>query len=102
VLVEDPEEFVRQTMVLPLKDSETGIRMDLIFSFSPYERQAMERVKLLKMGKAEVRFAAVEDVIILKMVAGRVILRTYARFSPRTLTLGSGISGIGLPRLIVI
>jgi predicted nucleotidyltransferase len=71
VLVENPEEFVLQTMVLPLKDSETGIRMDLIFSFSPYERQAMERVKLLKMGKAAVRFAAIEDVIILKMAAGR-------------------------------
>ena len=70
-LVEKPEEFVRQTMVLPLKDSETGIRIDLIFSYSPYERQAMERVHLVNMGKAKVRFAAVEDVVILKMVAGR-------------------------------
>ena len=71
LLVEKPEEFVQRTLVLPLQDSNSGIRIDLIFSCSPYERQAMDRVRLVEMGKATVRFAAVEDVIILKMVAGR-------------------------------
>ena len=71
VLTDSPEEFVQRTLVLPLQDLDTGIRIDLIFSYSPYERQAMERVHLVSMGKAMVRFAAVEDVIILKMVAGR-------------------------------
>ena len=42
----DPEEFTRQTMVLPCRDSVTDLRVDLIFSFSPYERQALERARI--------------------------------------------------------
>ena len=38
VLSENAEEFARKTRVLPLRDSESGIRIDLIFSFSPYAR----------------------------------------------------------------
>ena len=71
VLVEKPEEFVQRTLVLPLVDAESGFRIDLIFSYSPYERQAMERVHRVRMGKAMVRFAAAEDVVVLKVVAGR-------------------------------
>jgi len=71
VLVEEPEEFVQRTMVLPLEDSQSSIRIDLIFSFSPYERQALERVHRLGIGKATVRFAAPEDVIVHKIIAGR-------------------------------
>jgi predicted nucleotidyltransferase len=71
VLVENPEEFVQRTLVLPLEDSQSGIRIDLIFSFSPYERQALERVRRIGIGKASVRFAAPEDVIVHKIIAGR-------------------------------
>ena len=41
----DPEPFVRETMVLPCLDSESRIRVDLIFSFSPYERQAIAHAR---------------------------------------------------------
>jgi len=71
VLVTSPAEFVRETMVLPCLEPASGIRIDLIFSFSPYERQAMERVRRVKMGSAYVRFASPEDVIIHKVIAGR-------------------------------
>lgn len=71
LLVENPEEFVQRTLVLPVQDPGSGIRIDLIFSYSPYERQAMERARSLRIGKATVRFAAPEDVIVLKVVAGR-------------------------------
>ncbi len=71
VLVEKPDQFVQRTMVLPLDDPQTGIRIDLIFSFSPYERQAMDRVRRVSVGKATVRYAAAEDVIVLKITAGR-------------------------------
>lgn len=67
----DPDTFTRQTMVLPCADATTGIRVDLIFSFTPYERQAMARVKTVKVGGAEIRFASVEDLIVHKMIAGR-------------------------------
>src|SRR5208283_335358 len=71
VLVEKPDEFVQRTMVLPLDDPQSGIRIDLIFSFSPYEREAMDRVRRVSIGKSTVRFAAPEDVIVHKITAGR-------------------------------
>lgn len=70
-LVEDPESFVRDTMVLPCADAETETRVDLVFSFSPYEKRAIERARRVEVGNATVRFAAPEDVIIHKLVAGR-------------------------------
>lgn len=67
----DPDEFTRQTMVLPCRDTATDLRVDLIFSFSPYERQALERARPIKMGDTQVRFASLEDVIVHKVIAGR-------------------------------
>lgn len=64
VLVENPSEFVSRTMVLPCLDTQSGIRLDLIFSTSEYERQAIGRVQRQRVGHTEVRFASVEDVII--------------------------------------
>ena len=71
VLIENTEKFVQETMVLPAEDHKTGIRIDFIFSFSPYERQAIERAKSIKMDEIPVKYASVEDVIIHKIVAGR-------------------------------
>lgn len=67
----DPEEFTRQTYVLPCQDEASEIRVDLIFSFSPYEQQALERAREVELGGEEVRFASLEDVIIHKVIAGR-------------------------------
>jgi len=71
ILVEHPVEFVRDTLVLPCLDPSTGIRLDFIFSYSAYEKQALERARRVPMGQAEVRFASPEDVVIHKMIAGR-------------------------------
>lgn len=71
VLVETPEEFVRETMVLPCSEPLLGVRVDFIFSSSAYERQAMERVRRVPIGKAQVRFASLEDLVIHKLIAGR-------------------------------
>jgi len=70
-LVNDPGQFVKETMVYPVIEEKSGIRVDFIFSFSPYEKQAIERAKDFEMGKSKVRFAALEDVIIHKVFAGR-------------------------------
>jgi hypothetical protein len=67
----DPEAFTRATMVLPCQDARTQIRVDLIFSFSPYERQAIGRAGSIRMGSADVQFASVEDLIVHKILAGR-------------------------------
>lgn len=71
VLVDSPADFVTRTLVLPCLEPRSGIRVDLIFSFSPYERQAIERARVVMVGDTPVRFASAEDLIIHKIVAGR-------------------------------
>jgi hypothetical protein len=67
----DPESFTRKTMVLPCEDPETRIRVDFIFSFSPYARQAIARAQHVRIRAADVRFASVEDLVVHKLLAGR-------------------------------
>jgi len=71
IRVADPEVFVRQTMVLPCEEAETGIRVDFIFSNSPYEAEALSRVNRVRIGASDVCYASLEDLIIHKLVAGR-------------------------------
>lgn len=80
-------------MVLPCREPSSGIRLDFIFSTSEYERQALQRVQRRSIGKAEVRYASPEDVIIHKIVAGR----------PRDLEDIRGIllKGLGIDRAYV-
>lgn len=68
---EDMELFVQQTMVLPALEETTGIRVDFIFSFTPYETEAIKRAKTIIIMEQEVCFASPEDVIIHKIFAGR-------------------------------
>ncbi|MBW2646102.1 MAG: hypothetical protein JRE23_07985 [Deltaproteobacteria bacterium] len=70
-LIEDLAEFVEKTSVLPVHDKETGLRIDFIFAVSEYVQKAVGRVRVLEIGTARVRFASLEDVLILKMIAGR-------------------------------
>jgi hypothetical protein len=70
-LVAKIEDFVKDNMVFPAIDDKSGIRVDFIFSYSPYERQAIERARGIYFGQTEVKFAALEDVVIHKMIAGR-------------------------------
>jgi hypothetical protein len=71
IIPTDVGAFVERTFVLPAKDSSTGIRVDLIFSFTPYERQAIERARPIFFDDTAVMFASLEDVIIHKIFAGR-------------------------------
>lgn len=71
VLPEAPEAFVEKTLVLPCRDQSTGMRIDIIFSFTPYEQTAIERAIRVRVDDIDVAFASVEDLIIHKLVAGR-------------------------------
>lgn len=71
ILPEDYEDFVSKTFVLPVEDKKSGIRVDFIFSFTPYEKQAIKRSKKVQIGDISVNFASVEDLIIHKLFAGR-------------------------------
>ena len=73
ILPENPEDFARETKVLPAEELKLRIRVDFIFSFTPYEMQAIKRTKEVLMNGYPVKFASCEDVIIHKLIAGRVI-----------------------------
>ncbi len=70
-LVRKEYEFVKKTLVLPLIEKKSGIRIDFIFSFSPYEKEAILRARKVKLGKTVINFASLEDVIIHKIISGR-------------------------------
>lgn len=73
ILPKNPEDFARSTNVLPAEETKLKIRVDFIFSFTPYEKQAIQKAKRILMGGYYVKFASCEDVIIHKMFAGRAI-----------------------------
>ncbi|MFN4220149.1 MAG: DUF6036 family nucleotidyltransferase [bacterium] len=71
IIPENHIEFVKQNMVLPVIDENSGIRIDFIFSCSEYEKEALKRVKKIKIDDIEVSYASGEDLIIHKIIAGR-------------------------------
>lgn len=68
---EDIEGFVTETFVLPALHEESGIRVDFIFSTTPYEREAIARSEHHELAGVPVPFATAEDLIIHKLFAGR-------------------------------
>lgn len=73
ILVENVSDFVNKTMVLPLYDEVSGLRVDMIFSFTDYENIALNRSVNINIAGTGVKFAALEDVIVHKIFAGRPI-----------------------------
>jgi predicted nucleotidyltransferase len=71
VLPPHAREFVARHLVLPCEDEASGVRFDFIFGLTPFERQTIERSKVVSMAGAGVRFVTVEDLLIHKLVAGR-------------------------------
>jgi hypothetical protein len=71
ILVENPVEFIQSTMVLPAQEPVTGIRVDFIFSYSPFEQQAIARARQINLAGTILRFATAEDLIIHKIISSR-------------------------------
>jgi len=69
-LPSDLEQFVRSTFVLPAR-AESGVRVDFIFSTTPYEGLAIERAVRVELEGVAVPFATAEDLILHKLFAGR-------------------------------
>ena len=67
----DVERFVGETFVLPARHSETRVRVDFIFSTTPYEQQAIRRAVRVTLHGTGVPFASAEDLLIHKLFAGR-------------------------------
>jgi len=70
-LVEHPDEWVLKTHVLPMQTKTTHLRVDISFTDSPYETQAIARGEDVLIDGVPVRFASVEDLLIHKIIAWR-------------------------------
>jgi hypothetical protein len=69
--VDDPQGFVDRTHVLPLLDAARRLRVDVSFTDSAYEAQAIARGVDVPVRGVPVRFASAEDLVIHKLIAGR-------------------------------
>jgi predicted nucleotidyltransferase len=70
-LPKEIESFVRDTFVLPARHAGSRLRVDFIFSTTPYEHQAIARAERIDVGGTSVPFATAEDLIVHKLFAGR-------------------------------
>jgi predicted nucleotidyltransferase len=73
LLTDNPQDFMRDTKVLPVEEPDSKVRVDFIFSSTLYEAQAIKNAKQVLIVNYPVKFASCEDVIIHKMIAGRAI-----------------------------
>jgi len=71
ILVDDYSQFVKDTLVLPTIDEITGIRIDFVFSYSEFEKQAIKRAKGISIENTKVNFASLEDLVIHKIISAR-------------------------------
>lgn len=70
-LAENPKAFAHDTYVYPVRHEATRLRVDFIFSDTPYEHGAIARAIHVPLEEVEVPFATAEDLIIHKLFAGR-------------------------------
>lgn len=70
VLVPNALDFVAATRVLPAATS-GGVRADIVFGMLPWEHEAIKRSEPKDIGGRRIRVAAVEDLILTKIVSER-------------------------------
>ncbi len=68
--VSDPEGFVAETRVLPLRHS-GGVQIDLIFALLPFEEEAIARAVSIDVQGIPVHFCTPEDLVLHKIVSTR-------------------------------
>ena len=71
VVVADPAGFAAETFVCPARHPPTGVRVDFILSNTRYEHGAIARAVDVDLAGETLPFAAAEDLLLLKLVAGR-------------------------------
>lgn len=70
-LFDDVEDVVRSSFIVPLRHRETGIGVDLAVGLSGFERRLIERATEEAVGDTTVPVATAEDLLLMKMLAGR-------------------------------
>jgi hypothetical protein len=64
-------EVVEQSFILPVRHRATGIKVDLTIGLSGFEQQAVRRAGNLRIAKKLIPVATPEDLIVMKVIAGR-------------------------------
>ena len=65
------EEVVVRSAILPLRHRTTGIRVDVAIGMSGFEQQAVGRAVPMSIGDVRVPVVAIEDLLVMKALAGR-------------------------------
>ena len=65
------EEVVSRSYILPIRHRSTGIRVDLAIGMSGFERDAVGRATPVAIGDLRVPVVSVEDLLVMKALAGR-------------------------------
>ena len=69
--VAEPEPFVARTRVIPLVHEATGIPVDVVLAGTGLEQLFLQRAQLREIEGVGVRVASAEDVVVMKLLAGR-------------------------------
>ena len=64
-------EVVQKAFILPLRHRVTNVKVDLALGLSGFERQTLARAERLPLAGAEIAVATAEDLLIMKVLAGR-------------------------------
>lgn len=70
VMVPNPLDFVTSTRVLPVVTAR-GVRADIVFGVLQWEREAIQRSAPKEIGGRRIHVAAVEDLILTKIISER-------------------------------
>jgi len=69
--VRDPIAFARETRVVPLVDSLSGVPVDIVLAGAGPEEDFLARAKPMKVGARAIPVIAAEDLVVTKILAGR-------------------------------
>ena len=70
-LFDGVEEVVQRAFILPLRHRTTNVKLDLALGMSGFEHQAVARAEPIAVGGSSVSVALAEDLLIMKILAGR-------------------------------
>lgn len=65
------EEVVTSAFILPLRHRTTGVRVDVALGMSGFECDAVSRATPVLVGEASIPVVTVEDLLVMKALAGR-------------------------------
>jgi len=71
ILPENPHRFIQETWVLPAMHQKTEIRVDFVFSITPFEREAVQNARKIIIERVPIYYISPEDLVVQKISAGR-------------------------------